>query len=228
MTEIEYAHLALVEDDIALADLTETFLAAQGYRVTRFSDGPSASEGIPSLNPDCVLLDIMLPGFDGVEVCRRIRPAFKGPIIFLTAKGDPFDEVLGLEVGGDDYLSKPVEPRVMLAHIRAQLRKIERQAAVNAPTANQAIKLQSNTESAFLNGENLELNQAEFQLLKLLLKSQSQIVSRDEVMMAVRGIEHDGLSRVVDILVSDLRKKLPSPDWIKTVRGKGYVWQGPS
>jgi DNA-binding response OmpR family regulator len=227
MSTIEYAHIALVEDDQALADLTQTFLESQGYRVTQFGDGPTAAAGIPTLNPDCVLLDIMLPGMDGIEVCRQLRAAYQGPILFMTAKGDPFDEVMGLEVGGDDYLSKPVEPRVLLAHIRAQLRRAMRtEPATEKPTREQ-FQVHASTESIYYQNEKLPLNQPEFNLLSLLLENTDGVVSRDDIMLAIRGIEHDGLSRAVDILVSDLRKKIPDPDWIKTVRGKGYVWQGP-
>lgn len=228
MTDFDYAHLVLVEDDMALAELTQTFLQAQGYKVTHLSDGPTAAEQIPRIMPDCVLLDVMLPGLDGIEVCRQIRPLFQGVVIFLTAKGDAFDEVMGLEVGGDDYLAKPIEPRIMLAHIRAQLRRHARSKLPIAEGLAAQFDIHAANEAISYRGQDLLLSQPEFQLLALLLQSQSEIISRDDVSLAVRGIEYDGLSRMVDILVSDLRKKLPDPDWIKTIRGKGYVWRGPS
>lgn len=229
MTTIEYAHIALVEDDHALAELTKTFLETQGYRISVYADGPTAVSAIPESQPDCVLLDIMLPGMDGIEVCRNIRSTFTNPIIFMTAKGDPFDEVMGLEVGGDDYLSKPVEPRVLLAHIRAQLRRHQRstQTPVEQERSSE-FQIQKNTESIFYKQQKLPLSQPEFNLLALLLENPDSVITRDEIMLAIRGIEHDGLSRTVDILISDIRKKLPDADWIKTVRGKGYVWQGPN
>ncbi len=221
----DYAHIALVEDDQALAQLTKTYIEKQGYRVTHFSDGHSAVAQIPKLQPDCVLLDIMLPGIDGVEVCRQLRSDYQGPIIFLTAKGDALDEILGLEVGGDDYLTKPVEPRLLLAHIRAHLRRSQREPTAEPASQKPAFRVFAEAEIIEYQGQKLPLSQPEFRLLQLLLNSQGQSVSRDQVMLAVRGIEHDGYSRTVDILVSDLRKKLPNPEWIKTIRGKGYVWQ---
>lgn len=228
MHDIEYAHIALVEDDVQLANLTKTFLEKEGYRVTILSDGQQAVSQMMGLAPDCVLLDIMLPGIDGMEVCRQIRKDYQGPIIFLTAKGDQLDEILGLEVGGDDYLAKPVDPRRLLAHIRAHLRRTERlpSTTVTNSSSEKRFTVQQLTETVLLDNVDLKLSQPEFRLMNLLLSSTDAIISRDDVMLAVRGIEHDGYSRTVDILVSDLRKKLPDPEWIKTIRGKGYVWQG--
>jgi len=223
--DIEYAHIALVEDDKALAKLTAAYLNKEGYRVTILSDGPDALAKIPILNPDCVLLDIMLPGMDGVEVCRRLRSNYFGPIIFLTAKGDQLDEILGLEVGGDDYLAKPVEPRLLLAHIRAHIRRIERPASIVAESENE-FEIDLARESICYQGKSLLLSQPEFHLLNVLINNANTIVSRDQVMLAVRGIEHDGYSRAVDLLVSEVRKKLANPEWIKTIRSKGYIWQG--
>jgi len=225
MTQIEYAHLVLVEDDQALAELTVEFLSQQGYRLTHIADGAEVVDKISDLNPDCVILDIMLPGIDGIEVCRRLRNSYQGPIIFLTAKNEQIDEILGLEVGGDDFLRKPVEPRVLLAHIRAHLRR--QQKAVNQHVTTDAAKIELNVikHTATFQNKELNINQPEFQLLQLLLEK-GGIVSRDDIMLTIRGIEHDGISRTVDILVSELRKKIPDPEWIKTVRGKGYIWNG--
>ncbi len=224
-SQFEYAHIALVEDDLALAQLTATYIEKQGYRVSHFTDGNEAVSQIPIQQPDCVLLDIMLPGMDGVEVCRQLRNHYQGPIIFLTAKGDALDEILGLEVGGDDYLAKPVDPRLLLAHIRAHLRRSQREPVSPATDTNAEFRVFAEAETIECNGQKLSLSQPEFRLLRLLLDSNGQTVNRDQVMLAVRGIEHDGYSRTVDILVSDLRKKLPNPEWIKTIRGKGYIWQ---
>lgn len=227
-TNIEYAHLVLVEDDAALADLTSEYLTQQGYKLTTIDNGPDAVAKIPTLDADCVILDVMLPGLDGMEVCRQLRGTYQGPIIFLTARGDSVDEILGLEVGGDDYLSKPVEPRLLLAHIRAHLRSNQRNYQSSDIPSQSVVQLQidENRNTVSISGNELKVSQPEFLLLKLLLQQKDTIISRDDVMMCIRGIEHDGLSRTVDILVSDLRKKLPDPEWIKTIRGKGYIWQG--
>jgi len=229
MTQIEYAHLVLVEDDQALAEplaeLTVEFLSQQGYRLTHIADGAEVVDKISDLNPDCVILDIMLPGIDGIEVCRRLRNSYQGPIIFLTARNEQIDEILGLEVGGDDFLSKPVEPRVLLAHIRAHLRRQQKMVNQHAVVDTAKIELNTIKHTASYKGKELTINQPEFQLLQLLLEK-GGIVSRDDIMLTIRGIEHDGISRTVDILVSELRKKIPDPEWIKTVRGKGYIWNG--
>lgn len=225
---IEYAHIVLVEDDQSLATLTTDYLTREGYRITQYHDGDSALAGIPNDAPDCVLLDIMLPGIDGVELCRQLRNRYSGPIIFLTAKNDAFDEILGLEVGGDAYLTKPVEPRRLLAHIRAQLRRpISETLHAEPEREPRAFTVDESRETVHYKTEKLALSQPEYRLLCLMLNSQQAVISRDDIMLAVRGIEHDGISRTVDILVSDLRKKLYDPEWIKTVRGRGYLWQGP-
>jgi len=227
-TNIEYAHLVLVEDDTALAELTAEYLSQQGYKITTIDNGLEAVATIPELNADCVILDVMLPGLDGIEACRQLRSHYHGPIIFLTARGDSVDEILGLEVGGDDYLSKPVEPRLLLAHIRAHLRSNQRQHQpfdVRAEPAN-SVQIDEKRNTIFIGDEELKISQPEYLLMKLFLQQQDSIVSRDDIMMCIRGIEHDGLSRTVDILISDLRKKLPDPEWIKTIRGRGYLWQG--
>lgn len=219
-TEIQYGRIALVEDDEPLANLIRDFLSKEGYPVAVYPDGRSALTGIQQEAPDCVLLDIMLPGMDGMSVCRELRTFYSGPILFMTAKGDLMDEILGLEVGADGYLTKPVEPRRLLAHIRAQLRR-----SPDAPRSS-ASAWDIQPDAVRYNGEVLPLSGPERQLLSLLLAQSPEVVSRDEVMRHLRGIDHDGLSRTVDILVSDLRKKLPKGDWIATVRGRGYRWVG--
>jgi DNA-binding response OmpR family regulator len=223
---IEYAHLVLVEDDQGLSQLIHEYFSLQGYRVTRISDGNEAIKQIPELLPECVILDIMLPGVDGIEVCRQVREHYHGPIIFLTAKGEQLDEILGLEVGGDDYLTKPVEPRRLLAHVRAHLRRQQQYVKSGDLRAPTRMTLDTKKEAAIYGDESISLSQAEFSFIHLIMSRAGDIVSRDEIMMETRGVEHDGVSRAVDILVSELRKKLPDPEWIKTVRGKGYSWHG--
>lgn len=225
-TNIEYAHLVLVEDDLALAELISEFFCLQGYRVTHFDNGNDAVEQIPEILPECVVLDIMLPGIDGIEVCRRVREQYHGPIIFLTAKGEQLDEILGLEVGGDDYLTKPVEPRRLLAHVRAHLRRQQHYAKAGDLIPPKKLTLDTVRECAIYSDTTIHLSQAEFAFMHLIMSRAGKIISRDEIMLETRGVMHDGVSRAVDILVSELRKKLPNPEWIKTVRGKGYSWQG--
>jgi DNA-binding response OmpR family regulator len=224
--DIEYAKIILVEDDQALAELTATYLESHGYLVEVIADGMSAVEAIPKQAPDLVILDIMLPGLDGLGVCRQIRPNYDGPIIFLTARSDSIDEILGLELGADDYLAKPVEPRRLLARIRANLRRTTKQ--TNETLAKPSLfTFDLPSLEVRYNGTVLALSQPEFKLLHCLFKQSGEIVSRDDIMKSIRGIEYDGLSRTADILVSELRKKLPEGEWIKTIRGQGYIWLNP-
>ncbi|MFQ3228863.1 response regulator transcription factor [Reinekea sp.] len=222
--EFEYARIILVEDDLALAELTATYLESHGYLVDIITDGIAAAETIPEKAPDLVILDIMIPGLDGLGVCRQIRPRYDGPIIFLTARGDSIDEILGLELGADDYLAKPVEPRRLLARIRASLRRTIQPATNTTPSRPSAFSFDLASFEVRYNGSVLPLSQPEFKLLHCLFKQSGEIVSRDDIMKSIRGIEYDGLSRTADILVSELRKKLPPGEWIKTIRGQGYIW----
>lgn len=230
MTEaqINYGHVLLVEDDVSLAKLTANYLRQQGYQVSLVHNGNDAVAQILALKPDCILLDIMLPGTDGVEICRQIRSSFFGPIIFLTAKSDSIDEIMGLEIGGDDYLIKPVDPRKLLARIRSHLRRY----ATSQQTTNQKddswhLVLDMQRSTLLINDQPTVLSQPEFKLLNLFISRNGEPLNRDQIMMELRGIEHDGLNRTVDIHVSNLRKKLPDPEFIKTRRGLGYVWAGP-
>jgi DNA-binding response OmpR family regulator len=224
-TDFEYANICLVEDDAGLADLTASYLESHGYNVSVIADGLEAVKRIPEEAPDIVILDIMLPGLDGMAVCQKIRPSYSGPILFLTARGDSIDEILGLEIGGDDYLAKPVEPRRLLARVRAMLR---RNKTIQANTPNQtgshAFQFNAVKQEVYYHDQQLELSQPEFRLLHCLYEAQGSIVSRDEIMKKIRGIEYDGISRTADILVSEVRKKLPAGEWIKTIRGQGYTW----
>lgn len=223
---IEYGHIVLVEDDQGLAELTCAYLSKQGYRMTHIDNGPEAIERIVQLNPDCVLLDVMLPGTDGVEVCRQVRPHYSGPIVFLTAKDDTIDEIMGLEVGGDDYLIKPVDPRKLLARVRAHLRR-QPSTPVSESSAQATITFDDIDHRMLIGDTAISYPEPEYKLVKLLVEHAQSPIDRDTIMLTLRGIEYDGLSRTVDILISGVRKKLPDPEWIKTLRGKGYIWVGP-
>jgi two-component system response regulator RstA len=181
---------------------------------------------IDELKPDLVILDIMLPGMDGLTVCRNARLTYHGPIIMLTARGEDLDEVVGLEVGADDYMKKPASPRVLLARIRTLLRR------VNAPPAEGPAKrlelgplvIDSASRSVTISGREVDLTTAEFDLLRLLAENAGEPISRDRIYQDLRGIDHDGLDRSIDLRVSRLRTKLgdEGPGLIKSVRGVGY------
>lgn len=224
------ARLLLVEDDPKLAALVQEYLQKNGLRVDIETRGDRAAERILREQPDLVLLDIMLPGADGFTICRTVRPAFDGPIVMLTARDEDLDELLGLELGADDYISKPVQPRLLLARIRAVMRRYG-----STPVTQSAgrltcgdLEIDNSSREAKLKGVKLSLTTAEFDLLWLLASSAGQVLSRDDILRNVRGIGYDGTDRSIDLRISRLRRKLGDdsgePQRIKTVRGAGYLF----
>ncbi len=229
--EQEAWQILIVEDDQRLAELTQEYLQSNGLQVAIESDGARAAARILKEQPDMVVLDLMLPGEDGLSICRKVRGQFAGPILMLTARTDDMDEVLGLEMGADDYVCKPVRPRVLLARIRALLRRSE---GGEAPVENQRrlefgpLVIDSAMREAWLRGASVELTSAEFDLLWLLAANAGRILSREEIFTALRGIEYDGQDRSIDVRISRIRPKIGDdpmhPRLIKTVRSKGYLF----
>ncbi|WP_298449870.1 response regulator [uncultured Marinobacter sp.] len=229
--------ILIVEDDERLAELTREYLESNGLSVSLETHGSPAVERIRNEQPDLVVLDLMLPGEDGLSICRRVRPLYSGPIIMLTARTDDLDQVLGLEMGADDYISKPVKPRVLLARIRALLRRVTENAQNTADeaSAEEPTRLQFNNlvvdrsmREAWLSEESIDLTSAEFDLLWLLASNAGRVLSREEIFTALRGIEYDGQDRSIDVRVSRIRPKIGDdpvhPRRIKTVRSKGYLF----
>ncbi len=244
MDDSPATRILLVEDDVKLAALMQDFLqAAGGYVVEVEHRGDAAVERVLREVPDLVVLDIMLPGKDGLTVCRELRPRYDGPIIMLTALGDEIDEVVGLELGADDYLAKPSSPRRLLARIKTLLRRVEptpntAEAAGDssdtgppaAPTTRielSGLVVDTASRRALLDREELDLTTGEFDLLWLLASHAGQVLSRDHIYQELRGIEWDGLDRSVDQRVVRLRRKLGDdarhPTRLKSVRGTGYL-----
>ena len=252
MTELDSSgSLLLVDDDHELNQLVVQFLTKNGFNVLVETDGSHAVERIIAEQPQLVILDIMLPGQDGLSICRRVRTSYRGPILMLTALGEDIDEVAGLETGADDYLAKPVRPRVLLARIRALLRRSQDALAhsLEEPNTDPRIVADTSTESgipttstitvgdltlvassrlATLNNQPLLLTDAEFDLLWLLTRQAGRVISRDSIYRHLRGLAHDGLDRTIDQRISRLRKKLgdnpKQPQRIKSVRGIGYLF----
>ncbi|RMF12960.1 MAG: response regulator [Gammaproteobacteria bacterium] len=230
--------ILIVEDDERLADLTREYLESNGLVVSVEGNGTRAIERIEQEQPDLVVLDLMLPGEDGLSICRKVRPAYSGPILMLTARTDDLDQVLGLEMGADDYMCKPVRPRVLLARIRALLRRIKEQAAQDGGSGSQdeePVRLEFNDlvidrsmREAWLEEQSIDLTSAEFDLLWLLASNAGRVLSREEIFTALRGIEYDGQDRSIDVRVSRIRPKIGDdpvhPRRIKTVRSKGYLF----
>jgi two-component system OmpR family response regulator/two-component system response regulator RstA len=227
--------ILLVEDDERLADLTAEYLRKNDFEVAIEARGDSAEVRILDDDPELVILDVMLPGKDGFEVCRAVREKYKGVILMLTARDEDLDQILGLELGADDYIAKPVQPRLLLARIKALLRRAPGVAADESAEADAAAELafgsfriSQATRSAHLGDEAIDLTTAEFDLLWLLAQHAGSILSRDDLLQELRGIGFDGLDRSIDARISRLRRKLgddpENPTRIKTVRSKGYLF----
>lgn len=232
MQDLQAGRILLVEDDERLAELTREYLHSNGLEVEIEGDGAKAVARILKDKPDLVVLDLMLPGLDGLSICRQLRPAYDGVILMLTARSDDMDQVLGLELGADDYVCKPVRPRVLLARIRALLRRNEPLSTEDSVARLEfgPLAVDSNRREAFLRGDLLDLTSAEFDLLWLLASNAGRILSREEIFSALRGIEYDGQDRSIDVRISRIRPKIGDdplqPRLIKTVRSKGYLFVG--
>ncbi len=239
MMSAETQRIVLVEDDQRLAALVKEYLEHEGFAVRVISDVVGAVEGILGAGaggpPDLVVLDWMLPGRDGLSICRELRQKWRGPILMLTARTDDVDQVLGLEMGADDFIAKPASPRVLLARIRARLRAMP---AAESPVAkgpegpqpyrDGSLVIEPQAREASIDGHQVELTTAEFDLLWLLASHAGEILPREKIIESLRGIEYDGLDRSIDMRISKLRQKLgddpKSPARIKTVRGVGYLF----
>ena len=213
--------LAIIDDDPEILKLLEQYLTKNGFEVRAFTDGESflkADESDFSL----IVLDIGLPGIDGLEVCKRVRQKSNIPIIMLTAASDDLDRILGLELGSDDYMGKPFNPRELLARIKALLRRSE----IKEEDVDNNIVMNYAARSAFIGGQELELTGTEFDLLCVFHKQIGTVLSRDEIGELLHGRKIDPLDRSIDTIVSRLRHKLITHfdgEIIQSVRGKGYV-----
>nr|WP_062265058.1 response regulator transcription factor [Endozoicomonas arenosclerae] len=233
MENSETGRILIVEDDERLATLTRDYLENNGLSVSIEGDGGKAVDRILEERPDLVVLDLMLPGEDGVSICRRVRGQYAGQILMLTARADDLDEVLGLEMGADDYVAKPVRPRVLLARIRALLRRNqgpleEQEEESSSRLTFGPLVVDNSMREAWLNEVSVELTSAEFDLLWLLCSNAGRVLSREEIFSQLRGIEYDGQDRSIDVRVSRIRPKIGDdpmhPRLIKTVRSKGYLF----
>jgi len=222
--------ILLVEDDRQLSEMIKDFLESEGLHVIQEYRGDRVIKVVEKHSPDLIILDLMLPGKDGFSICRDLRPNFTNPILMLTAKSTDFDQVLGLEIGADDYVIKPVEPRVLLARINALLRrgKVIKAGQENNEISYGDLTINRNSRKVILAGEQVDLTSQEFDLLWLLASRAGEVQNRDYIYKAVVGRDYDGLDRSVDVRISRLRKKMrdsnETPFRIKTIWGQGYLF----
>jgi len=219
--------ILIVEDDIELQQWISDYLVGKGFNCACTENGAEAVKLISNLQPDVVLLDGALPGLDGFEVCKVVRSFYKGAIIMITARDEEIDEVLGLEVGADDYLIKPIRARALLTRIQKLLEKKNAVPTSKILTFNNLI-IDSHSQSVHLSGAEIKLTSKEFEVLWILASHPGEIVTRDTLLKELRGYEFDGLDRSIDLRVSRVRKKLEDrtedPYRIKTIWGKGYLF----
>lgn len=228
------ATILVVDDEEPIRELLRFNLEKEGYLVCVAKDGQEALKHVENDQPDLLVLDLMLPGMDGLEVCRKLRsnPKFQQiPIIMLTAKGEEIDKVLGLELGADDYMTKPFSPRELLARIKARLRRPNSQEEADARIIIRGeLRVDVTGFRVHVRGEETELTPKEFELLRVLVAHPGKVYSRDELLERIWGYEYDGDTRTVDVHVRHLRLKVerdPSnPEYIETLRGIGYRFRG--
>ena len=225
--------ILLVDDEQLITDSLSYSLKREGFDVAIAGDGNSAIKAVEELNPDLVVLDLMLPDISGFEVCRRLRTFTTTPVIMLTARGEEIDRVLGLEVGADDYLAKPFSFRELLARLQAMLRRVQldRQTVQPQPISTRQLSLDPVARRVWKGEQELQLSAREFDLLSVLMRNAGRAMSRDELIKQVWGDDWVGDPRTLDVHVRWLRLKIEedpaSPEFIQTVRGYGYRFAGP-
>jgi DNA-binding response OmpR family regulator len=222
--------ILLAEDDARLATLVKDYLESTGeFRVMVQGNGGKVLRAVEDLAPDLVILDVGLPNKDGLSICRDLRPSFQGPILILTARGDDAEQILGLEHGADDYVVKPVEPRLLLARIRALLRRYDKDHKSECDQLNFGnLQIHCPSRTVTLQGQSVELSSHEFDLLLALAKQPGHTMSREYLYNCIYSRPYDGVDRTIDVRISQLRRKLgdsaDTPFRIKTIWGRGYLF----
>ncbi len=227
------AHILIVDDDREISSLLAEYLEKNGYKTSTAGDGKAMWKALDDSRIDLIVLDLNLPGDDGLTLCRNLRARSSIPVVMLTARGEPVDRILGLEMGADDYLPKPFEPRELFARIRSVLRRTQAQPAASPMPDAQAVHFagwtMDTTARHLINphGVVVALSGAEYRLLKIFLDHANRVLSRDQLLNIIAGRDADPFDRSIDLQISRLRQKLGedarSPQIIKTVRNEGYV-----
>ena len=215
--------LLLIDDDAELCGLLSEFLTPQGFSLECAHEGKRGLELALSGGYDLVILDVMLPGLDGFEILRRLRPHSRVPVLMLTARGEDMDRIAGLDMGADDYLAKPFNPRELVARIRAILRRLAQPPSREGPLEVSGVRIHPGTREAWANGQKIELTTFEFDILELLMRTAGKVLSRDDLMEHLYNRKATAFDRSIDMHISHLRKKLETDrPLIKTIRGVGY------
>ncbi len=227
---IDTIDLLIVEDDERLAELIKSYFNRSGFRAHVVGEGESALAFCQETPPSLVILDLMLPDMDAISVLKKLRNFYQGKVLMLTASGSDVDQVMGLETGADDYLVKPVEPRVLLARVNSHLKRraIDKRQKQNHKIEFGSMVINNQAKTVALNNHLVNLTTNEFDLLHLLASHAGQVLTRDDIYSMLNGLDYDGADRAVDIKISRLRKKLGDnandPQRIKTIWGKGYLF----
>ena len=229
MEESGSAKLLLVDDDLELCELTQAYLAKQGFAVDCVGSGAAMDVYLAEQLPDLIILDLMLPGEDGLSIARRLKAGGSLPIVMLSAQGEDVDRIIGLEVGADDYLSKPFNPRELLARVRAVLRRAQRGAGKDADLVRFGpFSLDMPARLLSRGDESVPLTSAEFDLLRVLALNPNEVLDRDRILDLLTGAERSPFDRSIDVRVTRLRSKIEpdaaAPVYIKTIWGKGYMF----
>jgi two-component system OmpR family response regulator/two-component system response regulator RstA len=221
-------NLVIIEDDKRLAKLIGSYFARSGFDVSFFEDGYNAIQHCKKHPPDIIILDLNLPDLDGITVCAELRKFYDGNILILTASGNDFDQIDGFETGADDFVTKPVEPRVLLARIKSLLKRNNHNNTNFKSYQFGNLYIDTLSRTVKLNNALIKLTSHEFELLYLFIINAGTILSRDKLYTSLKGIGYDGMDRAIDIKISRLRKKLgdnaSEPTRIKTIWGKGYLF----
>ncbi len=218
------AKILVVDDERSILDLVSAYLRQEGYEVHTAIDGPTALQAARAFRPELIVLDVMLPGMDGLELLTRLRRESDVYIILLTAKSEETDKIVGLSVGADDYLTKPFSPRELVARVKAALRRLHADVGPAESTALlfRHVRIDTGSRRVWVNDEPVDLTSTEFDLLKTLAEHRGLVLSREQLLQQVWGHDFYGEERVVDVHIGHIRQKLGSDRFILTVRGVGY------
>ncbi len=224
------AKVLLIDDDRKHSELLQAYFKRFGINLSCAADANEGFKKLQREEPDLLLLDVMLPGKDGFEICREVRKTSNMPIIMLTARGDVIDRVSGLELGADDYIGKPFEPRELVARVQATLRRVEQSGSEVGKLEFEGLQIDTDARIVLVDGSVIELTSMEFELLLILARRQGKKLSRDDILSELRGIDAAILTRSVDIMISRLRQKIGDSSkparFIQTIWGRGYSFIG--